>query len=192
MLEEFGALEATSPEALVDRLAGRLDDAPVHRTPDSDLLHDVVIGPATSSSTEIRLAWDDAVEGRTALVAVRNPPGPPPLPDDPWADLLGTSTPGAIVVLTCDATEVVTDVEGDSGTVLGLEPTDLLGQATEQILGRVTSTADRVEFGPGPSGREADSTLELRSADGTVRRLRVLVDRGNVVTVAIGLTPAFP
>ena len=38
----------------------------------------------------------------------------------------------------------------------------------------------------------ADSTLELRSADGTVRRLRVLVDRGNVVTVAIGLTPAFP
>ena len=73
-----------------DTLAGHLDDAPVRRTPDSDLLHDVVVGPATSSSTEIRLAWDDAVEGRTALVAVRNPPGPPPLPDDPWADLLGT------------------------------------------------------------------------------------------------------
>jgi hypothetical protein len=164
----------------------------VHRTPDSDLLHDVVIGPATPSSTEIRLTWDDAVEGRTVLVAVRNPPGPPPLPDDPWTDLLGTSAPGAVVVLTCDATEVVTDVEGDTVTVLGLEPTDLLGQQTERILGRLTSNAERVEFGTGPSGREADSTLELHTTDDTVRRLRILVDRGHVVTVAIGLTSALP
>jgi MoaA/NifB/PqqE/SkfB family radical SAM enzyme len=192
VLEEFGALEATSPETLVDQLAGHLGDAPVHRTPDSDLLHDVVIRPATPSSTEIRLTWDDAVEGRTVLVAVRNPPGPPPLPDDPWTDLLGTSAPGAVVVLTCDVTEVVTDVEGDTVTVLGLEPTDLLGQQTERILGRLTSNAERVEFGTGPSGREADSTLELHTTDDTVRRLRILVDRGHVVTVAIGLTSALP
>jgi MoaA/NifB/PqqE/SkfB family radical SAM enzyme len=188
-LLELGAEQARSPEQLVELLSDALG-APSSGTGEANLLHDVVIGSDGPGATQIRLTWDDVIDHRTVFVAVRNPPGPPPLPDDPWADLLDTSAPGAIVVLTCDATEVVTDVEGDTVTVLGLEPADLLGQATERILGRVTSAADRVEFGPGPSGREADSTLELHAADGTVRRLRVLVDRGDVVTVAIGLTPA--
>ncbi|MBU6215214.1 MAG: radical SAM protein [Acidobacteria bacterium] len=190
LLEEFGALDSTAPEALVDRLAAGLDDAPVRRTPDSDLLHDVILGPATAASTEVRLAWDDAVDGRTVLVAVRNPPGPPPLPDDPWAELVRTSAPGGVVIFTCDTSEEVTAVDGDTRRVLGLEGADLLGRRTEQILERLTSVVEQADLGPGPSGREADSTLDLRSADGTTRRLRVMVDRSDVVTVAVGLLPS--
>ncbi len=186
-LVEFGVTAAGSPEAVVEQLATALDDAPVRRTPDSDLLHDVVVGPATEAATEIRLTWDDSIDGQTVLVAVRNPPGPPPLPDHPWEELVGSSSSGAIVVVTCDLDEVVTSVDGDPAPVLGLRQSDLVGRSTSSIFERLTNSVRQVELGPGPSGREADSLLELHHADGTLTRLRVLVDRAEVVTVAIGL-----
>lgn len=185
-LRDLGAERARSPEELVELLSGALG-APATGASEANLLHDVVIGDDGPGATQVRLTWDDVADHRTVFVAVRNPPGPPPLPDDPWGSLGRTCLPGRVVVLVCDPDETVVEAHGDALDVVGIPNDDLVGALTADILGRIAAAHDSVDLLPGPSGGVADSWLDLGSADGSTRRLRVLVDRSpDLVTVAIG------
>lgn len=186
-LESMGASDAASPEELVQLVARAIGDAEIESVQSSGLLHDVVVGPVPDSRTAVRLSWDDQRGSSTALVAVRNPPGEPLLPDDPWGELTSTSSAEDIMILVCDGDEIVTEVHGDPDRVLGLGVEQLLGAHTPTIFERLAETAAQHRFSRGPSGRAADLWLDLEQVGRPPRRVRVLVDRGAATTVAVGL-----
>ncbi len=185
-LETMGAGSARSAAELVRIVAAALGDAPVEPDQHSGLLHDVVIGPGPES-TLVRMSWDDQLDDPTALVAVRNPPGRPPLPDDPWGAIVETARGRPVLVLVCDADELVTEVHGDPVGVLGLGLGDLLGVHTPAVFERLTEGSEHHRFSRGPSGRSADLRLDIELRDAPARRLRILVDRSSETTVAVAV-----
>ena len=191
VLRDMGADRIRTPLGLIEAVAAALDGAATESIQHSGLLHDVVIGPGPES-TMVRLSWDDQPDDPTALVAVRNPPGQPLLPDDPWDSILSTGAGGPVLILVCDDTELVTEVHGDPASVLGLETADLLGAHTPTVFERLTAEAEHHRFSRGPSGRTADLWLDIEPRGGPARRLRVLVDRSAGTTVAVTVAPGAP
>jgi MoaA/NifB/PqqE/SkfB family radical SAM enzyme len=193
VVERFGLDQATSAEDVVARLAA-LFEAPDERSSGSaDLLHDVVLGQeGPDHPMQFRVSWDDSVDRTTVLVAVRNPPPPPVLPADPLAVLTAWCGADNVIVLTCDADEVITGTDGDLGLLLPGDDHDPVGSTTTGLIGRLESELGAFELAPGPSGFVADSLVTfVGPTDRPALRLRVMVERrSDDVTMMIGICSA--
>ena len=133
---------------------------------------------------QLRVAWSDVDDRSTILIAVRNPPPPPTLPDDPLGVLTGWCGPDQILVLTSDADDRVVQATGDPA-VLGFDRRDrILGMTSDELVASLSERFGPPNLQPGPSGRTADSVVTFGN-DPSIESptLRVMVDRSEHASV---------
>ena len=137
-----------------------------------------------SHPLQLRVAWSDVDDRSTILIAVRNPPPPPVLPDDPLGALTGWCGQDQILVLTSDADDRVVQVAGEPA-VLGFDHGDtILGMTSDELVGSLSERFGAPNLGPGPSGRIADSVVTFGDDPSTESpTLRVMVDRSEHAAV---------
>ena len=188
-LSQLGLQDATSPEQLISKLCDQLgSDAPKHETA-SDLIQDLVIGDADEKGgRQFRVAWSTSDTITTAFVAVRNPPEPPVLPENPRAVLNEWCGADSVILLRCDQDEVIVSTEGSLQMIGADSESELRGLTTDSVLGQLMARFGEMEITPGPSGSSTDSMVAFRG--GAAReglQLRVVVERlEDSVVVYIG------
>ena len=188
-MSQLGLQDATSPEQLISKLCDQLGiDAPKHETA-SDLIQDLVIGDADEKGgRQFRVAWSTSDTITTAFVAVRNPPEPPVLPENPRAVLNEWCGADSVILLRCDQDEVIVSTEGSLQMIGADSESELRGLTTDSVLGQLMARFGEMEITPGPSGSSTDSMVAFRG--GAAReglQLRVVVERlEDSVVVYIG------
>ena len=149
-----GVLDAHGPDDVVQCLTRVLDRETVPQRPSSSLVNDLVLGEDDGNHPlQLRVAWSDVHEQSTILIAVRNPPPPPVLPDDPLGALTDWCGEEHVLVLTCDADDRVVGVAGEPA-VLGFDHENtILGMTSDELVGSLGDRFGPADLQPGPSGR---------------------------------------
>ncbi len=188
-LSRLGLEEANTPEQLITKLCDQLgSEVPRHETA-SDLIHDLVIGDAPATdSRQFRIAWSTSESATTAFLAVRNPPEPPVLPENPKAVLEDWCGADQVIVLNCDRDEQILSSSGRLAVIEVERATDLIGLNTQEVLSRLVKGHGAMTVSPGPSGFIADSLVSFTQEDSSQSlQLRVIVERlDEAVLVYIG------
>ena len=188
-LSRLGLEEANTPEQLITKLCDQLgSEVPRHETA-SDLIHDLVIGDAPATdSRQFRIAWSTSESATTAFLAVRNPPEPPVLPENPRAVLEDWCGADHVILLNCDRDEQILSSSGRLEVIEVESEASLLGLNTQAVLSRLVNGHGAMTVSPGPSGFIADSLVSF-SGEGSSQslQLRVIVERlDEAVVVYIG------
>jgi MoaA/NifB/PqqE/SkfB family radical SAM enzyme len=185
----LGLEEARTTEQLMTKLCDQLGSAvPRHETA-SDLIHDLVIGDAPAAdSRQFRIAWSTSESATTAFLAVRNPPEPPVLPENPRTVLEDWCGADHVIVLNCDRDERILSSSGRLAVIEVESATDLIGLNTQAVLSRLVNGHGAMTVSPGPSGFVADSLVSFSQEDSAQSlQLRVIVERfDEAVVVYIG------
>jgi MoaA/NifB/PqqE/SkfB family radical SAM enzyme len=185
-----GVPDARTANEVVEALSALVAAAGGPTRPASSLIHDVVLGDDNvSHPLQIRIAWRDVGDRSTVLVAIRNPPPPPTLPDDPEAEIAAWCGTDRVVSLHLGADGRVEQVTGDP-TVLGFEAaTALVGRTSGELITALSERHGTPVLGPGPSGRSADVLVRFDGPGGTLT-LRVMTDPiATGTSVLIGVLP---
>ena len=185
----LGLQEARTPEQLIAKLCDQLGSEVPRRETASDLIHDLVIGDAPDAdSRQFRIAWSTAESTTTAFLAVRNPPEPPVLPENPRAVLEDWCGADHVILLNCDRDEQILSSSGRLEVIEVESEASLLGLNTQAVLSRLVNGHGAMTVSPGPSGFIADSLVSF-SGEGSSQslQLRVIVERlDEAVVVYIG------
>jgi hypothetical protein len=124
----------------------------------------------------------------TAFLAVRNPPEPPVLPEDPQGVLNEWCGQQSVVLLRCDLGEQILSTHGNLEVIEIGSERDVQGLNTAAVLGRLVKQHGNMTVSAGPSGFIADSMVSFshtESEEGL--QLRVIVERlEDAVVVYIG------
>jgi len=185
----LGLQEARTPEQLITKLCDQLGSEVPRDETASDLIHDLVIGDAlVADSRQFRIAWSTNESATTAFLAVRNPPEPPVLPENPRAVLEDWCGADQVIVLNCDRDEQILSSSGRLAVIEVESATDLIGLNTQAVLSRLVKGHGAMTVSPGPSGFIADSLVSFTHEDSSQSlQLRVIVERlDEAVLVYIG------
>jgi len=184
-LQRVGAEQARSAEELIDLISTSLHGEPEVSRIYTDLLSDVVISErASRDALEYRLTWNREADSTTVLVAIRNAPL---APADAVAVLAESCPMEQIIVLTCDPSGRVLDLEGPADAVPPFERS-WCGSTLDEIFEELAARFGTPVVEPGPSGYPADASVRFQGDDGTTHLdLRSITDRGSeVVRVYLG------
>jgi MoaA/NifB/PqqE/SkfB family radical SAM enzyme len=185
VLVAAGALDARTAAEVVQALSAMLPSPVTPTRPSSSLIHDLVLGEDDGSHPlQLRIVWRDIGDCSTVLVALRNPPPPPVLPDDPLREMSAWCGPDRVVALTLDVDDRVEDVDGNTAAIgLGAED-DVLGRTSEELIEALALRHGSPRLEPGPSGRSADAVVTFGAGAGTPI-LRVMTERGPAGAVVL-------
>ena len=181
--------DVSSIDELIIRLRSQIKaDAQPCET-GSDLIQDLVIGDDTSEgSRQFRIAWSSSESITTVFLAVRNPPEPPVLPENPQAVLNDWCGADSVILLECDSEEQILSTRGNLEVIEISSETEIQGLNTEAVLGQLVNRHGNMTVSAGPSGFIADSMVSfshMESEEGL--QLRVIVERlEDSVVVYIG------
>lgn len=180
-----GALNTRTADDVVQALGALLPAPVAPARPSSSLIHDLVLGEDDGTHPlQVRIAWSDIGDRSTVLVALRNPPPPPELPDDPLGEMSEWCAPDRVVILTLDADDRVEQVAGNT-TAIGFGAADTVpGRTTQELIEALADRFGSPRIETGPSGRSADALVFFSSTSGTPV-LRVMTERGPAGTVVL-------
>lgn len=167
---------ASTVDDLLDRLTGRFASDPTVERRYTDMVDDIVISDAAGEDpVAFRVSWNTVDSRTTMLVAVRNPPPPPVLPDDPDAVMAQWCGEDRMVVLRCDPEERIVAADGAVDEVLGVD-VPVVGRSTASLFTELTERHGAPTITAGPSALAADTCAEF--GDGAAAlSLRVMVER---------------